>query len=427
MSSIQKDDLVLNAIPSGNVSQTSRYPHILMPESSKGGDSWELPKPSHTAVDVIVSAINFWKPSALQKLLDLSTPRFFWSATSCCWSDDGFSTLYIERSWQHIRVASDLVGLSYHIHNDGIWQLLAAHMDKGRYTNHCSDESDKEIVKLQQYEKSLAEDISNYFPWNPRESEKYYFLSYIITKEGRRIDSDEFDTTASDITATQEDSEAAKANTEAMVKITSELAEIKQTLRKMLEESGALKKRKRAGYISAAFPTISSANFRGSIKKTDFLNVSLPANTPQDHPYINEFNIEKGSTPVADLTAIDAIATVLCHKNPQCLQKLLDMNVLVKLSVVHVDNIGLHEERGYSSTFKGDGAFGSLGVVWNHGGLAGCKREDQALAMVILSDDEPRWKNIEKWEEQRKEWEEAKRTDDTDRLKYLEVDEHWFD
>ncbi|KAI9647399.1 hypothetical protein NHQ30_003784 [Ciborinia camelliae] len=170
---------------------------------------------------------------------------------------------------------------------------------------------------------------------------------------------------------------------------------------------------------------------KGSIKKVDFLNASLPANAPSGHPHVIEFNIEGESKPPADLTAVDAIATVLRHENPQCLQKLLDMNVDIiafqtmeddnhytahiirKLREVHVfvrneiTQIKRWSVR-YEITDSGEWVFDlyewdfapSVDFVMNFEDSAGGKARDQALAMFILSDYQKRQAKIEEYEEE---------------------------
>lgn len=64
---------------------------------------------------------------------------------------------------------------------------------------------------------------------------------------------------------------------------------------------------------------------KGTVETVDYINVSLPANTPRGHPHIIEYNIEGETEAPADLNCVDAIATVLRYENPRCLHKLLDV------------------------------------------------------------------------------------------------------
>ncbi|KAF7899136.1 uncharacterized protein EAF01_008349 [Botrytis porri] len=86
---------------------------------------WGLPTPCEcksrdNTADVIVPAIGFWKPSALLKLLDLSVSQFYWIETS------HNMDFCVERSWRYLRVTFREQALSYHIHDDGRWQLLGS-------------------------------------------------------------------------------------------------------------------------------------------------------------------------------------------------------------------------------------------------------------------------------------------------------------
>ncbi|KAI9647398.1 hypothetical protein NHQ30_003783 [Ciborinia camelliae] len=231
MSGAEKVDLDLNPRPFFyKASQSLRCPTIFRSKSPIDETNvLTLPAPRHNMVDAIASTLNYWKPSALQKLLDLSTPRFFFG-----FSSSTFKEFYIERSWQHVQVGVPAlvygrgIGLSYHIHDDGLWQLLAATNTNEYDKPHCTDAKDDEFM-LKSSETCVAEVLLKDFPFDP-EAEKFRFRCYIITKEGRRIQIEDFDTIDS------------KKGT---IKITCELTEIKEMLQKTLEELGASKKRKR--------------------------------------------------------------------------------------------------------------------------------------------------------------------------------------
>ncbi|QSZ34007.1 hypothetical protein DSL72_005587 [Monilinia vaccinii-corymbosi] len=246
MANIQQDDMDPNPKISYNGFQKFRYPTIRRVENE--GGSLYLSQPSHNMVDVFCSALHNGKPPALCKLLDLNTPRFFFRSS---FPERPIYDFYIERSWQHLRVASESIALSYHIHHDGLWQLLAADRSNHSSINsmdwmeHCTDEQDTELGQLRRCAE-LAEFFLNIFMWNPQELEKADVHCYITTREGRRMKIEEFDTSSTnDVNVARVGSEVTKANAEAMVKITSELAEITEALRKTSEELSASKKRKR--------------------------------------------------------------------------------------------------------------------------------------------------------------------------------------
>ncbi|ATZ46978.1 hypothetical protein BCIN_02g03130 [Botrytis cinerea B05.10] len=113
-------------------SKEPRKPIILKPEimnyivnGNEVTQLWGLPNPCkcearHNTADVIVSAIEFWNPFALLKLLDLSVSQFHWRVSVA-----GMD-FCVKKSWQLVQVRSDKLVLFYLVHKDLRWQLLGS-------------------------------------------------------------------------------------------------------------------------------------------------------------------------------------------------------------------------------------------------------------------------------------------------------------
>lgn len=99
----------------------------------------------------------------------------------------------------------------------------------------------------------LADQVIDIFHWDFKDSGDLKLTCHIMTKEGQRITINEKETITSNKAPTKVNTEpsttpqltSSKTNNEVPANITSELAEIKETLRVALEELSASKKRKR--------------------------------------------------------------------------------------------------------------------------------------------------------------------------------------
>ncbi|KAB8303649.1 hypothetical protein EYC80_005043 [Monilinia laxa] len=216
-----------------------RYPHVLEPETKQDEDFLVFPAPRHNLVDVVVSRLNLWSPSALQKLLDLSIPRFCWQMA------DESMKFYVERSWRHVQVISTDISLSYRIHENGLWQLLSSQFSKidswhpfRNTVDFATATEDIDVSKCRENEQGLARLMIDMFTWEPKRFRELDFHCWIMTKEGHHLNIDRLEATASNTTV---------ADTGVPVTITRELAEIKEILQKTSEEFVASRKRKREG------------------------------------------------------------------------------------------------------------------------------------------------------------------------------------
>ncbi|KAF7959941.1 hypothetical protein EAE96_001544 [Botrytis aclada] len=192
-----------------NNSNRLREPIILKPEimeqTVKGKQvtqRWGLPTPCEckardNTADVIVSAIELWKPSALLKLLDLNVSQFHWSISTY---DMEFC---VKRSWRFLRVTLGKRGLSYHIHDDGKWQLLGSErMDREEVcTQEDHHKENWHNFHITNDDRILAGRLSRYLPWNQERLKEFVFECYITTKDGYWIDIDELDPAGGDVTA----------------------------------------------------------------------------------------------------------------------------------------------------------------------------------------------------------------------------------
>ncbi|THV47153.1 hypothetical protein BGAL_0331g00110 [Botrytis galanthina] len=176
-----------------------RKPIILTPciiEQSLEGNEviqrWGLPTPCEceardNTADVIVSAIGFWKPPALLKLLDLSVSQFYWSTSTYNME------FCVKRSWNFLRVTLDKRALTYHIHDDGRWQLLGS--ERLGIEEICTlEDHDKENwheCHIAKSDRMLAERLGQSLPWRREFLREFKFEFYVTMKDGSWIDIDE--------------------------------------------------------------------------------------------------------------------------------------------------------------------------------------------------------------------------------------------
>ncbi|TEY36932.1 hypothetical protein BOTCAL_0534g00070 [Botryotinia calthae] len=174
-----------------------RQPIILKPgimeQEVKGNEviqRWGLPTPCKckardNTADVIVSAIEFWNPFALLKLLDLSVSQFYWSISA------HNMDFRVKRSWQFVRVTLKKRALSYHIHDDGRWQLLGSEcwgiegictMDHRKENWYECDDAKCDRILAGRLGKSL--------PWHEENLKQVKFRCFITTKDGKWIEID---------------------------------------------------------------------------------------------------------------------------------------------------------------------------------------------------------------------------------------------
>ncbi|TGO23251.1 hypothetical protein BPAE_0138g00040 [Botrytis paeoniae] len=184
-----------------------RQPVILKPgiteQTVKGNvvtQRWGLPTPCEykacgNTADVIVSAIEFWKPSALLKLLDLSVSQFYWI-------EPNRKEFCVERIWRFVRVTLDKQTLFYHIHDGGRWQLLAS--ERLGVEDICDMKHHKENwyeCHISKSDRILAGRLGSYLPWHQERLKEFKFECYITTKDGHWIEIDKSEAAGGDATA----------------------------------------------------------------------------------------------------------------------------------------------------------------------------------------------------------------------------------
>ncbi|KAF7940284.1 uncharacterized protein EAE98_000411 [Botrytis deweyae] len=172
-----------------------RKPIILKPgimeQEVKGNEviqRWGLPTPCKckardNTADIIVSAIGFCKPSALVKLLDPNVSQFYW-----CTSTYNMD-FCVRRSWKYLRVTLDKRALSYHIDDDGRWQLLGS--ERLGIEEICTLEDHyKENwheCHIAKSDRILAGRLGNSLPWHQELLKDFDFECYVTTKDGHWI------------------------------------------------------------------------------------------------------------------------------------------------------------------------------------------------------------------------------------------------
>ncbi|TGO60681.1 hypothetical protein BOTNAR_0141g00240 [Botryotinia narcissicola] len=179
-----------------------RQPIVLKPgiveQSSEGNEviqRWGLPTPCEceareNTADVIVSDVEFWKPSALLKMLDLRISQFYWSTST------HNMEFCFKRSWNFLRVTLDKRALTHHIHDDGRWQLLGSeHLGIEEICtledHHKENWHECHITKS---DRMLAEKLGQSLPSRKELLREFEFEFYITMKDGHWIDIDELET-----------------------------------------------------------------------------------------------------------------------------------------------------------------------------------------------------------------------------------------
>ncbi|KAM0149966.1 hypothetical protein ACHAQE_008778 [Botrytis cinerea] len=176
-------------------SKEPRKPIILKPEimnyivnGNEVTQLWGLPNPCkcearHNTADVIVSAIEFWNPFALLKLLDLSVSQFHWRVSVA-----GMD-FCVKKSWQLVQVRSDKLVLFYLVHKDLRWQLLGS-VNEGLEKILIPDRSEESWQECQiaKSYRILAGILGSHLPWHQENLKEIKYRCYTTTKDRKRIE-----------------------------------------------------------------------------------------------------------------------------------------------------------------------------------------------------------------------------------------------